>query len=75
MASHSSTGGKGKVNQVSTNVSVARELNHGPWRLNHHSMEKLGAAGNCIETSQTKSPEGILSVFRVLSMLTLNVNV
>ena len=31
--------------------------------------------GVCIETSQTKSPEGILSVFRVLSMLTLNVNV
>ena len=23
---------KGKVNQVSTNVSVARELNPGPWR-------------------------------------------
>ena len=29
----------------------------------------------CIETSQTKSPEGLLSVFRVLSKLTLNVNI
>ena len=29
----------------------------------------------CIETSQTKSPEGTSSVFRVQSMLTQNVNI
>ena len=44
MASH---GGKGKVNQFSTNVSVAKELNPGPWQhLTTICWKSDGAAGN-----------------------------
>ena len=40
-------GGKGKVFQFSTNVSVARELNPGPWlHLTTIQWKSDGAAGD-----------------------------
>ena len=63
MASHSSTGGKGKVNQVSTNVSVARELNPGPWRLSHHIKVEFSPNLNPHEKNPDRVSNSCLPIF------------
>ena len=47
IASYFFNGGTGKVFQINTNVSVARELNPGPWQhLTTIRWKSDGAAGN-----------------------------